>query len=209
MPAGDDRSSRGRSRALEWRRSGQLTPAERKLIKRNRLWLIGVAAPSLAIGAGALVAALELSSQAPPVKPLRVPAGYQAINDGYFAYSVPSAWSTSQLYSDDDGDLDTSGPSGWAAENVAPVATTPPANATPPSTFEDFGEPKATPYTISPAVPTSVTGASVAYRYVVTRPGGFTATAVNAYQYKSGADIWLLIYAPPAITTEILSTLRA
>lgn len=168
-----------------------------------------VLAPSLVIGALALIVAVVASSKGPSVHPVQVPPGYQAISDGYFAYAVPSTWSQSSAYTDDVGDLDNQGSSGWAAEHVGAKASPPVAGETPPSSFATFGEERAVPYHLGAASPTQVKGASVAYRYTLTRPGGFEATAVDAWQSRTGAEIWLLVYADPATTSTVLASLQA
>ncbi len=193
--------------ALERRGTGELTPAEVASRRRNRRWLGLVLGPSIVIGGVALVAAFVASSGGPSVHPLSVPAGYQAVSDGYFAYAVPSSWSQSAAYTDDVGDLDTQGQSGWAAEHVGARATPPVPGETPPTSFGTFGESRLVPYRIGPATPTRVTDATVAYRYTLTRPG-FQATAIDAWQANSGAEIWLLVDADASTTAAILASLR-
>jgi hypothetical protein len=169
-----------------------------------------VLAPSLVVGAIALILTLAASSKGPSVHPIDVPAGYRAVSgDGYFAYAVPASWSQSAAYTDDVGDLDYSAQSGWAAEHLGARAAPPAPNEAAPSSFAAFGEAQPTPYRLGPASPTHVQGAAVAYRYTMTRPGGFEATAVDAWQSSSGAEIWLLIRADPATTASILASLQA
>ena len=43
----------------------------------------------------------------------------------------------------------------------------------------------------------------------MTRPGGFEATAIDAWQSSSGAEIWLLVRADPATTAAVLASLQA
>ena len=133
--------------ALERRQPGALSPVDAATARRNRRWMVLVLAPALVIGAIALVTTLAASSQGPSVHPILVPAGYHAVSDGYFAYAVPSSWSQSGAYTDDVGDLDTSGQSGWAAEHLEARATPSGAAAKPPPTsFAAFGEPQPAPY---------------------------------------------------------------
>jgi hypothetical protein len=193
---------------LERRRDSELTPAELAARRRNRRWLGLVIVPSLLVGAVALVAALAASSGGSSVRPLSVPHGYKAVSDGYFAYAVPTSWSQSAAYTDDVGDLDTQGVTGWAAEHVDARATPPVPGEKPPGSFTAFGEPQPTPYQIGGATPIRVSGATVAYRYLVTRPGGFQATAIDAWQTSSGAEIWLLVDADPGTTATILASLK-
>jgi hypothetical protein len=193
---------------LEKTRPGQLSPAEKALRRRNRRWLLVVAIPALIVGAVALLTSILASSSSPSVKPLSVPAGYKAVTDGYFGYAVPSTWSTNDLYTDDVGDLDTSGTTGWAAEHVD-VRTTPPApGERPPASFATFGQGRATPFAVGEPQPTKVAGAQVAYRYLITRPG-FSAAAIDAWESSSGAELWMMVEGSPATTEAILSTVQA
>lgn len=193
---------------LEPRRGAELTPAERQMRRRNRKLMAWVAVPGLLLGAAALAASLAAGGGSPVPRPLSVPPGYQAVNDGVFAYAVPRTWSKNLAYSDDTGDLDYSGADGWAGEYLGAKASAPTADERPPASFAVFGQARATPYTMGPAQPTEVAGATVAYRYQVSRPGGFTAVAIDAWRSSSGAQIWLLVHAPPAVTSTIISTLR-
>ena len=47
----------------------------------------------------------------------------------------------------------------------------------------------------------------MAFRYIPDRPGGFQATAVDAWQASTGAEIWLLVDADAATTSRILASL--
>ena len=137
-----------------------------------------------------------------------VPAGYRAVSDGYFAYAVPSRWTLSTAYTDNVGDLDTAGNTGWIAEHVGARSAPPVPGEPAPATFATFGETLPVPYQLGPGVPTVVKGATLAYRYAFTRPGGFQATAVDVWQGRSGAEIWLLVRADAATTATILASLN-
>jgi hypothetical protein len=195
--------------ALERRRGGELTPAEKKVRRRNRQWFMVIAIPSALLGVAALTASIIADQSTPSVKPVSVPVGYKAVSDGVFAYAVPAAWTTNDLYSDDVGDLDTSGPAGWVAEHVGARPSPPVAGEAPPAALRAFGVNTPSPYQISAGQPTRVPGAAVAFRYQVSRPGGFQATAIDAWQSGSGAEIWLLVDASPATTAQILGTFKA
>ena len=194
---------------LERRRGAELTPAERATRRRNRQWLSIIAVPGAIIGGVTLLITLDMSRSGPSVRPVSVPAGYKAVNDGYFAYAVPTSWSQNIAYSDDVGDLDTSGQSGWVAEHVDARPGPPTPGETPPAVFATFGEPRPVPYRIGSATPVRVPDATQAYRYRITRPGGFTATAIDAWIAQSGAEVWLMIYADPATTATVAATLKA
>lgn len=197
------------SGALERRRRYELTPAERALQKKNRRWILIVSVPAILIGVAALIAAVVADKSSPSVRPLSVPAGYKAVSDGIFAYAVPSSWSTSSLYSDNVGDLDTAGSTGWAAEHVDTRATAPPLGNPPPVVFQAFGENKPTPFQVGAGQPAGVAGAAAAFRYEISRPGGFGAVALDVWQSNSGAELWLLVHAPASTVAQILGTLRA
>jgi hypothetical protein len=156
-----------------------------------------------------LIITLNMSRSGPSVRPVSVPVGYKAVSDGYFAYAVPAGWSQNVAYSDDVGDLDTSGQSGWVAEHVDARAGPPTAGEAPPAVFATFGEPHPVPYRMGSATPVRVPGAMQAYRYHVTRPGGFTATAIDAWIAQSGAEVWLLIHADPSTTSTVAASLKA
>jgi hypothetical protein len=167
-----------------------------------------VLAPAVMVGAIALFATVAASRSGPSVHPRAVPAGYQSISDGYFAYAVPSGWSQSSAFTDDVGDLDTAGPSGWAGEHVGARPNPPTPGEAPPASLATFGETQSVPYQLGPATSTQIKGTSVAYRYAMSRPGGFQATAIDAWQANSGAEIWLVVRADPATTATILASLQ-
>jgi len=205
--AGDQQPEGSSHDSLARRHGSELTPAELATRRRNRRLMSFVLAPSLVIGGLALLATFIASSDQSSLRPLQVPAGYKAINDGYFAYAVPSGWSTSSAYTDDVGDLDTQGATGWAAEHVDARPNPSVPGETPPTAFRAFGEPQPAPFQTGPPTPIQVPGATVAYRYTITRPR-FQATAVDLWQTNSGAEVWLLVDANPSITQTILGSLK-
>jgi hypothetical protein len=163
--------------------------------------------PIVLLTAITLVTVMRAGSNPVPVKPLSVPSGYAPSTDGYFAYAFPASWSTNNIYSDNTGDNDLSGPSGWVAEHVGVRDSAPVVGETPPSTLKAFGMPRPTPYTLTGGTPVSVPGA-VALRYTMTRPGGFEATVIDAWRSGVGAEIWLVVHADPATTRTIVSSLN-
>lgn len=212
-PAGPDDTglipAGGSGDGVERRRYGALEEFDPIQARRNRRWMGLVLFPAVLVGVAALIAALLAGSSSPSVHPSDVPAGFQAISDGYFGYAVPKSWSQNNAYTDDAGDLDYSGKTGWVAEHVGVRATAPTPGEPAPAPLAAFGESRATPYRLSDAQPTSVAGATTAYRYQMTRPGGFTATAVDAWIAKSGAEVWFLFHTDPATTATILASMQA
>jgi len=195
--------------AVVRRPNGELTPVEIATRRRNRRWMGLVLFPALIVGTVALIVTMVAGSGGSSVHPALVPAGYKAVSDGYFAYAVPSTWAQSTAYTDDVGDLDTQGKTGWVAEHVGARATPPTPDETPPTSFATFGESRPVPYQLGRAAPAQVKGASVAYRYTLTRPGGFQATAIDAWQSGSGAEMWLLVHADTVTTSTVLASLNA
>lgn len=186
-----------------------LTPEEVAARRSNRRWMLGIAVPSVAVLVAALVATGVAAHNEPTAPHAAPPAGYRSVNDGYFSYAVPDAWSQNPAYTDAAGDVETSGASGWVGEHIAYRATAPVPGESRPASLDAFGLPRPEPYTLGPARPLSVSGATTAFVYDVTRPGGYRATAVDAWSARTGVEIWMLIHAPAAVTAEVLATLRS
>ena len=123
----------GSGQTLERRQRGELTPLEVATRRRNRRWMGLVLAPSLVIGAVALIVAVVASSG----RPVRAPGPGAVRLSGrqrrLFCLRGSVNWSQSSAYTDDVGDLDTQGQSGWAAEHVGARASPPSAGETPPT----------------------------------------------------------------------------
>jgi hypothetical protein len=202
-----DRGPVRRSRAVERRASAPLSPLElrQRAQARRRLGLVAVL--GVGLGVATLIAAIVAGRSTSSPRPTAVPAGYQAVDDGVFAYAVPRAWTTNQAATDNSGDRMTGGPDGWVAEHVETRVTRPGADEAPPTPFKSFGESRPTPFSIGPAAPTRVTGTTSAFRYAVTRPGGFRATAIEAWSSPARVELWMFVHASPATTATILSTL--
>jgi hypothetical protein len=200
--------SRATKGALEGRHSGQLVEFDPVVARRNRRWMMLILLPALFIGAAALIATVIASHNSHSVPPSNVPAGYRSVSDGYFGYAVPASWSQNGAYTDDVGDLDMSGRTGWAGEHVGARADPPTTADTPPAALATFGEPRSTAYHLTGVEPTSVPGATTAFRYQMTRPEGFHATVIDAWQSQSGAEIWLVVRADSATTATIVASLK-
>jgi len=167
-----------------------------------------VAVPGLLLGSAALAASLAAGGGPAAPRPVTVPTGYRAVDDGVFAYAVPRSWSKNLGYSDDTGDLDFSGADGWVGEYLGARRSPPAADDRPPASFAVFGENRPTPYTLGPPQTVRVAGTTVAFRYELTRPDGFEAVAIHAWQSSSGAEIWMLVHAPQQVADAVVATLR-
>ena len=185
---------------LQRRRPIELTPAEKVLRRRNRRLMLFIAIPAAIVGIAALIAAVVASTSAPRVSPASVPAGYKAVSDGYFGYAVPSGWSTNSLFTDNVGDLETSGSAGWVAEHLSARDMALTAGAPPPAAFRTFGVTSPRP----PQETIPINGAASAYLYKFG-----DKTAIDAWRSSTRTEVWVLISASPAITSEIISTLKA
>jgi len=194
--------------AIERRRGVELTPAERAQRKHNRRLLLTIAIPAVVLGVAALIASIVADASTPSPHALLVPAGYHAVGDGVFSYAVPDGWSKNDAYSDDAGDLETSGATGWVGDHLTARPTPPAPGEAAPQVFESFGQDRPTPFAIGNPVKIQVPRTTIAYRYDITRPGGFTATAVDAWEPSSGAELWLIVQADPQTTDRVISTLN-
>jgi hypothetical protein len=180
---------------------------ERRERRKSRRRLGLVAIIGVGLGVATLIAAIVAGRSSPSPQPTSVPAGFKAVDDGVFAYAVPKPWSTNQAATDNAGDRMTGGADGWVAEHVETRTAPPAAGETPPAPFKSFGEPRPTAFSLGPPTPTRVAGTTSAVRYEVTRPGGFRATAVEAWSRPAQVELWIMVHASPATTDSILSTL--
>lgn len=186
-----------------------LTPEERVARRRNRRLLLGLVLPSIVILGAALVATAVFWGNEPTGPTISTPAGYQAVSDGYFAYAVPKAWTTNPSYTDDAGDLDTSGATGWAAEHRAYRLNPPVLGESPPASLQAFGMPRAEAFDLTAGHPVTVPGAAASFAYTATRAGGFHATVIDSWNSHTGVELWLMVNAPAPVTDQIVSSLRS
>ncbi|MBV9661781.1 MAG: hypothetical protein JO337_11545 [Acidimicrobiales bacterium] len=186
-----------------------LTPAERQARTRNRQWLLIIVIVSVVLLVLALAASAVAESNTPSAPSAVPPAGYQTVNDGYFSYAIPSGWSVNQLYTDSAGDSYRSGSGEWAGEHIGFRGSAPVVGEPQPETLAAFGMNRPQPYTLTGGHPIDVPGAAAAFRYDLTRPGGFRATAIDAWNSRYGVELWLVVDAPSGVTEQIVSHLRA
>ncbi len=186
-----------------------LTPEELVARRSNRRWILFLAVPSIIVLLLALIATGIYWSNEPSGPKVAAPAGYKAVSDGYFGYVVPKSWATNPAFTDDAGDIDTSGPSGWAGEHRGYLFHRPVLGQIPPASLQAFGMPRPEPFQLSDGHPVAVKGADAAFAYTATRPGGFRATVVDAWSAHTGVELWLMVQAPASVTDRVVSSLQA
>jgi hypothetical protein len=187
----------------------ELTPAEHQAVRRNRRWMLAFFVPSVALLVLALIASAVAESNQPRGPKAVAPPGYKAVRDSYYSYAVPAGWSTNGIYTDQTGDVDTSGPSGWAGEHIGYRAAPPVLGEAPPVSVEAFGVAQPAPYTIAGGHAVRVPGAAAAFEYTFSRADGFRAVAVDVWSARTGVELWLVVHAPAGETGVILSSLTA
>lgn len=188
-----------------------LTPEELVARRKNRRLLLGLVVPSIVVLGLALIATAFFWNNEPGGPKISAPAGYKSVSDGYVAYAVPQSWANNPAFSDDAGDTDTSGPSGFAGENRA-YRSTPPVPApgeNPPASLQAFGMPRAESFDLTDGHPVTVPGATTSFAYTATRPGGFHATVIDTWSSRTGVEVWLMVQAPAQVTDQIVSSLRS
>lgn len=194
---------RHRERGLDF------TPEERVARRRNRRLMLGVVVPSILILVLALIASQVADDNQPRGPQITAPAGYQAIRDSYFAYVVPKSWANDPANTDSTGDVDTSGPSGWAGEHIAYKLSPPALGETPPVSLQAFGIPRPEPFVLTGGHAITVPGAAAAFEYTATRAGSYAVTAIDAWDARADVELWLMVDAPDAVSGRVVSSLRA
>jgi hypothetical protein len=183
-------------------------PAARPPREHNRRWLLLLLICPVVVG---IVVTLEITTSGtapePVANPVDVPAGYRAVADAYFGYAIPAGWKEQTSFTDANGDIFYGGAGGWAAESLRVTGQAPLPGRDAPASLETFGEAEATPYTLSAAQPVTVAGTRIAYRYAMTRPGGFRATVVEAWQAQSQTLLWLVVHADGTTTSSVVTSL--
>lgn len=187
-----------------------LTPAEIQARRVNRRWMLVLAGVASVIFVLVLVSDAIYSANEPNGPKIVAPSGYKVTDDGYFAYVIPDSWSNNPDGTDATGDVENSGPSGWAGENIRYYKTTPTLYETDrPASLETFNQPLPAPYTLVDGHRVTVKGATGAFEYLAERPGGFRAVVIDAWSAPTGVELWLMVEAPPAVTARVVSSLTA
>ena len=171
--------------------------------------MVGLAFASIAILASALAATAIANSNAPSGPRQSAPPGYRTVNDGYFSYIVPTTWTNNGSFTDSAGDVENSGPTGFAAQHIAFSRTAPVMGESPPAALAALGTAHPEPFTLSQGHVVQVKGAQAAFAYTATRPGGFTASVIDAYDYRAAVELWLVVSGPADVTAAVLDSLEA
>jgi hypothetical protein len=193
---------RNRSRGLDF------TPEELQARRSNRRWMVGLAVGGIAILAGALAATAIANGNQPSGPRQTAPPGYQTVYNDYFSFVVPKTWTNNGSFTDGAGDVENSGPTGFAAQHIDFLRTPPTLGQTPPAAFQSLGTAHPAPFTLSGGHPVQVKGASTAFAYTATRPGGFTGSVIDAYDYRAAVELWLLVSGPADVTATVLNSLE-
>jgi hypothetical protein len=158
----------------------------------------------------AILVVLAITTSGPPEPSVstKVPAGYRAVADAYYAYAVPADWKENDAYTDSNGDFFYQGKGGWAAETLLIRKSPPLPGDKPPASFEAFGEIRATSYQQSPASAVKVPGTDAAWEYVITRQNGFRAEAIDAWEKNTRTELWLLVRSTASTSETIFDSLR-
>ncbi len=157
------------------------------------------------------ISLLAFNTTGPPepvVHPRSTPTGYRAITDAYFGYVVPSGFKQNTTWTDQNGDFFYGTPSAYVAETLLSPKHGPTAGSAPPPPFQAFGVPKPTPFSARGVHGVTVPGTHGAWQEQISRPGGFVATAVDAWEPATSSQIWLLVHAPPAVVRTVLASLK-
>jgi hypothetical protein len=182
--------------------------AARPAAQHNRRWLLLLLLCPVVVG---IVVTLEIltpgSAPEPTARPASVPAGYRVIADAYFAYAIPAAWKQETNYTDANGDIFYGGAGGWAAESLRVQAKVPVPGQGAPAQLALDGEARSTPYTLSDPTPVVVRGSALAERFDMTRPDGFHAVVVEAWQAQSQTLLWLVVHADGPTTAAVQASL--
>lgn len=206
---GIDRRPGGTAVDRHRERGLDLTPEELVARRKNRRLLLGLVLPSIVVLGLALVATAVYWGNEPSGPRISAPAGYRTVSDGYFAYVVPTSWATNPAFTDEAGDIDTSGPSGWAGEHRAYRFTAPVLGEKPPASLQAFGMRRPSAFDLTGGHRVAIPGAAASFAYTATRPGGFHATVIDSWNSRTGVEVWLMVQAPTQVSDQIVSSFRS
>ncbi len=198
-----------RSRRVPGRRGPAAgPPPSRQRVRRTRTWMLLLLLTPVVLAGISLLTFTTGGPSEPTVQPVVVPAGYSAITDADFGYSVPKTYTQNLAWTDQNGDFFYGEPHAFVAETLL-VSKVPPGPRTrPPASFESFGQPDPVPYSVGDGRTVRVPGTAYGYEEYVTRPGGYRALALEAWERSSSTELWLLVRAPATVTRTVIASLR-
>jgi hypothetical protein len=186
--------------------SGVLVTPER--VRRTRSWMLLLLLTPLCLFGISVLAFGTSGPPEPVVHPYSTPAGYVAVTDSYFGYAVPKSYTQNTTWTDQNGDFLYGRQSAFVAETEAILTHSPTAASTPPPSFKSFGERTLVAYRAGPAHPVTVPGTHIAFEEQITRPGGWVATAIDAWERGTTTQVWLLIRASPSVTRHVIASFQ-
>lgn len=179
-------------------------PAGRRGPSKNWKWL-GV----LAIGPLCVAVTFVLAGKVKPpnynLKP-PVPAGYRAVANPYYAFSIPRSWKLNTVKSDQNGDLLYQGRSGTAGETTAVRKTRPAANEAPPEIVGLYFQAH---YRVMNRQPTHIPHATFAQLDTLQGAGGKKASLYHGWVAGTQTEFWVLFTGSPATVSKMAATLIA
>jgi hypothetical protein len=189
-------------------RTGDLPPP-RSQVRRNRTWMTLLLLTPVILAGLAVLAFATDGGGGPSVKPRSVPAGYDAITDSYFGYVVPKSYQQNTTWTDQNADFFYGEAPAFVAETLLITKMSPTPSSHPPASFGSFGQLKSpVPYTVSDGHAVRIPGTAFAYEESITRPGGYHALALDAWERDSSTQVWLLIRAPARVTSTVVASLQ-
>lgn len=174
-------------------------------LSKNWKWLAFLALGPVCVAA-TFVAASHLKSPANyDLKP-PVPAGYRAVANPYYAFSVPKSWKENSAKSDENGDLFYQGRSGTAGETTAITKTRPPSDEPIPSIITLYFEPH---YRVVSRRQAVIPHATLAQIDTLRAANGRSATLYHGWVKRTQTEFWVLFSGSPATVSKMAATLVA
>jgi hypothetical protein len=183
-------------------------PVTRERIRKTRRWMLLLLLTPLCLFGISVLAFGTSGPPEPVVHPRSTPRGYEAVTDSYFGYAVPASYTQNTTWTDQNGDFLYGTQRTFVAETEAILTRSPTAGAQAPPAFKSFGERTLVPYRTGPAHRVTVPGTRIAFEEQITRPGGWRATAVDAWEQDTTTQVWLLIRAPASVTRQVLASFQ-
>jgi hypothetical protein len=190
------------------RAGGAELPPRPQRARRNRVWMVLLMLTPVCLAVVSLLTFATGGPNEPAVTPRVTPPGYYGITDAYFGYAIPKAYRQNTTWTDQHADFFYGRAPAFVAETLLETKKAPTATSRPPLSFQSFGEQSLMAYSLSGTHPVRVPGTTEAFEGTITRPGGYHAVAVDAWEQSTSTQIWLLVRAPAAVTAAVVDSLR-